>query len=189
MSASLRNNARRRSTITPRKLPRQARARETVAAILQAATYILQKSGYEAMTTNQVAERAGVNIASLYQYFPNKQAILGELARRHVGKARGMLADKLAQLRANPKMSIRDRVRAMVDVTCAEHVGDPRLHEIFSALVKHLHAYMVSKITHARRYVKTYGGLFVRSVFRITGTRVISVTSCMYSPPSSLNLK
>ena len=99
---------------------------------MQAATYILQKSGYEAMTTNQVAERAGVNIASLYQYFPNKQAILGELARRHVGKARGMLADKLAELRASPHTSTRDRVRAMIDVTCAEHVGDPRLHEIFT---------------------------------------------------------
>src|ERR1700733_7246395 len=107
VSVSLRRSPRRRAAITPRKQPRQARARETVEAILQAATYILLKAGYEAMTTNQVAERAGVNIASLYQYFPNKQAILGELERRHVTAMRGQLATKLVELRASGRTSTR----------------------------------------------------------------------------------
>jgi AcrR family transcriptional regulator len=128
----LRRSARRRATITPRKQPRQARARDTVEAILQAATYILHKAGYEAMTTNQIADRAGVNIASLYQYFPNKQAILAELARRHVNEARGRLAATLAELRAKRRVSLRATVRAMIDVTCAEHAIDPQLHEIFT---------------------------------------------------------
>jgi AcrR family transcriptional regulator len=92
----------------------------------------LRKAGYEAMTTNQVAERAGVNIASLYQYFPNKQAILGELERRHVTAMRGQLATKLVELRASGRTSTRERVRAMVDATCAEHAIDPKLHEIFT---------------------------------------------------------
>jgi AcrR family transcriptional regulator len=128
----LRHSARRRATITPRKQPRQARARETVEAILQAATYILQKAGYEAMTTNQIADRAGVNIASLYQYFPNKQAILAELARRHVNEARGRLATTLVGLRTKRRVSLRDAVRAMIGATCAEHAIDPQLHEIFT---------------------------------------------------------
>jgi AcrR family transcriptional regulator len=128
----LRRSTRRRATITPRKQPRQARARETVEVILQAATYILQKSGYETMTTNQIADRAGVNIASLYQYFPNKQAILAELARRHVNEARGRLAETLGELRTKRRVSLRDAVRAMIEVTCAEHAVDPQLHEIFT---------------------------------------------------------
>lgn len=50
---------------------------------MQAATYILIKSGWEALNTNAVAERAGVNISSLYQYFPNKESIVSELRNRH----------------------------------------------------------------------------------------------------------
>ncbi len=84
------------------------------------------------MTTNQIADRAGVNIASLYQYFPNKQAILAELARRHVNEARRRLAATLAELRAKRRVSLRATVRAMIDVTCAEHAIDPQLHEIFT---------------------------------------------------------
>ena len=69
--------------LSPRKRPRQERGRATVEAILQAATYILIKSGWEALNANAVAERAGVNISSLYQYFPNKESIVSELRNRH----------------------------------------------------------------------------------------------------------
>jgi AcrR family transcriptional regulator len=100
--------------------------------MLQAATYILLKSGYEAMTTNQIAERAGVNIASLYQYFPNKQAILAELAQRHVDAARGALAGKLAELRAKGRAPIRETLRVLAEATCAEHAVEPKLHEILT---------------------------------------------------------
>jgi AcrR family transcriptional regulator len=110
-------------------MPRQDRARATVEAILQAATYILVRDGYEAMTTNRIAERAGVNIASLYQYFPNKQAILGELMQRHVASVRGSLASKLATSRGR---STRERVRAMIEITSTTHAVDPKLHEIFT---------------------------------------------------------
>ncbi len=58
-----------------RRQPVQARAQRTVAAILQAAAQILVKEGEAALTTNRIAERAGVSIGTLYQYFPDKQAI------------------------------------------------------------------------------------------------------------------
>src|SRR3569623_836356 len=75
----------------PRKLPTQERARRTYLAILQAGARILERHGYEALTTNHVADLAGVGIASLYVYFPNKHALVAEIVR-HV------LEDLLADL-------------------------------------------------------------------------------------------
>ena len=119
-----------KARLTPRKQPRQARSRDTVDAILQASAYILKKRGFDAMTTNEVAERAGVNIASLYQYFPNKQAILAALMQRHVEDARAALAATLE--RTAPFGSAARGVRAMIEATAAAHAVDPELHEIFT---------------------------------------------------------
>jgi len=129
MNRSLRPRARRRPQSSPRKLPRQDRSRQTVDAILQAATYILTHAGYDGMTTNQIAERAGVNIASLYQYFPNKQAIVRELMQRHVVATRGALAGMLESSRHRTP---RDRIRVMVEAMMRVHAIDPKLHEVFT---------------------------------------------------------
>ena len=72
---------------SPRKRPRQARAVATVTAILDAAARILTEHGYAAASTNRIAERAGVSIGSLYEYFPGKEAIFAELRRREAAKA------------------------------------------------------------------------------------------------------
>lgn len=72
-----------KTTETKRKTPRQARARATVDAILFAAAHILKTDGQPGFTTNRIAEVAGVSIGSLYQYFPNKQAIVNALRERH----------------------------------------------------------------------------------------------------------
>lgn len=65
--------------LTPRKAPRQPRARATVDAIVEAAEQLTRKLGVEAWTTNHVAERAGVSIGTLYQYFPSKESLLTAL--------------------------------------------------------------------------------------------------------------
>lgn len=70
-------------TLSARKVPRQQRSRMTVSTIIDAAASLLQKNGPKALNTNAVADRAGFSIGSLYQYFPNKEAIVGELWRRH----------------------------------------------------------------------------------------------------------
>ncbi|MEH3159298.1 MAG: TetR/AcrR family transcriptional regulator [Sphingomonas taxi] len=67
---------------TARKIPRQARSGETVRAIVEAAARILEEAGLGAFTTNAVAERAGVSIGSLYQYFPGKEALIGAVIVR-----------------------------------------------------------------------------------------------------------
>ena len=68
-------------TLSPRKLPTQERARRTYGAILEAGARILERQGYETLTTNHVADLAGVGIASLYEYFPNKHALVAEIVR------------------------------------------------------------------------------------------------------------
>src|ERR1700757_713670 len=73
--------AHQRQTVEPkRRIRRQPRAEETVAAILEGAAQILEAGGLAAFTTNAVAERAGVSIGTLYQYFADKNAILLALA-------------------------------------------------------------------------------------------------------------
>lgn len=116
----------RKKPITPRKRPRQERSQATVEAILQAATYILTRRGWSAFTTNEVATRAGVNIASLYQYFPNKEAIVAELQRRHIAEVEARCPDPPAGL------SLHEYLRGMVETVVAEHRVSPALHRVFA---------------------------------------------------------
>jgi AcrR family transcriptional regulator len=76
----------KRSGIQRRK-PRQARSRATWEAIVEAAAQILERDSAEGFTTGSVAERAGVSIGTLYQYFPDKQAILAAAAKRELVEA------------------------------------------------------------------------------------------------------
>ena len=93
-----------------RKRPKQRRSTATVAAILDAAARILTESGYAAASTNRVAERAGVSIGSLYEYFPGKEAIFAELRRREGQKA---YAELMTGLRPDrPRDAIRHVVRS-----------------------------------------------------------------------------
>lgn len=72
----------KQAQINPRKTPKQARAKASVQAILQAAAHILERGGLETLTTNYVAEVAGVSIGTLYQYYPSKEAILTDIIRQ-----------------------------------------------------------------------------------------------------------
>lgn len=80
------------SSATPRKVPVQQRSARTVALILDAGARIFEERGYSGATTNHVAEAAGVSIGSLYQYFPNKDALLVGLESRHLDHAAAELA-------------------------------------------------------------------------------------------------
>ena len=73
----------------PRKTPQQRRSQETVEAILDAAAQLFSESGFDSVSTNAVAARAGVSIGSFYQYFPNKLALLEALRECHVKRLWG----------------------------------------------------------------------------------------------------
>lgn len=74
----------RRHSLKPRKIPQQSRAEQTVAAILEAAARILEAKGLDGLNTNLVAQRAGVSVGTLYQYFPGKDAIIVALSKREL---------------------------------------------------------------------------------------------------------
>ena len=119
----------KKSRVIPRKKPAQDRSRATVEAIVEAAARILVKDGYDAFTTNRVAAKAGVSIGSLYQYFPNKEALIGELQRRHVEDLEHGIEEMAAQPASAP---LADVVRVAVERNVKSHLIDPALHRVLS---------------------------------------------------------
>lgn len=117
----------RRSALDPRRRPRQQRSKDTVAFLLEAAAQVFGERGYARTTTNHVAERAGVSIGTLYQYFPDKDALLVALAREHLDAARAALDEAAADLRATAP-PLPDVVRRLVEVTAA--VNDRPVHAV-----------------------------------------------------------
>ncbi|MCX2955096.1 TetR/AcrR family transcriptional regulator [Lentzea sp. NEAU-D7] len=112
--------------IDPRRKPRQVRAELTRDRILTAAAHVFSEHGYAAGTTNRIAERARVSIGSLYQYFPNKDAVLAELMVRHIDRGTWTPAD---QLDLSPG-TLESVVRALVRDAIDNHRDDPRLLRI-----------------------------------------------------------
>jgi AcrR family transcriptional regulator len=110
----------------PRKKPRQERSLVTYDAILEAATRIFGERGYAGATTNDIAELAGVSIGSLYQYFPNKDALIGALQSHHKNE---ITAAVKTVLNAAPDRSIRESVAALVSAWFAIHLRDVRFHQ------------------------------------------------------------
>jgi AcrR family transcriptional regulator len=108
-----------------RKTPRQARAQATVDSILFAAAHILATEGPERLTTNRIAEVAGVSIGSLYQYFPNKQVIVDALRASHdqfyLAEVETGIADAVG---SELREALASMLRRMVDL----HLSDLALH-------------------------------------------------------------
>ncbi len=90
----------------PRKTPVQARSTATVDAILQAAIQVLVAVGKERLTTTQVALRAGVSVGTLYQYFPNKSALLQACLRRHMDGVGGALERVCESYKGRPLLEM-----------------------------------------------------------------------------------
>lgn len=114
-----------------RREPRQQRSQQTVEAMLDAVERVLKRHGVEAITTNRIAEAAGVSIGSVYQYFPDKRAIFSALHARHVAG----VSQAIDRTVAEATSSFEDFVRALVETLVEVHAGDPELHRIISAAV------------------------------------------------------
>jgi AcrR family transcriptional regulator len=176
--------------LRPRKAPRQQRAVETRDRILDAARTVFATHGYAAGTTNRIAEGAGLSVGSLYQYFPNKDAILVELARAHIDEGtREVLA--AARLVAAPGADgngnaddVEAMVRRVVTAMVGVHARDRRLHQVLFeesprpptllAELRRLEDTVVALV--AARLATTYPGLRdAELVARITVTTIESL--------------
>jgi len=100
-----------------RKAPRQARAEATIAAIVEAAAQIVERDGDEAATTKAIAERAGVSIGTLYQYFADRDAVLAAVIRRDRQLMGAEIARRIAEGNpANAEALVRDIIAALLGV-------------------------------------------------------------------------
>src|SRR6185295_17899476 len=105
-----------RSAFEPRKTPVQTRAAATVEAISEATIQVLLSHGGDRLTTTRVAERAGVSVGTLYQYYPNKQSMLFAVLENHLVKVTEAVEAACEQARNRPLSDmIRTVVEAFVD--------------------------------------------------------------------------
>jgi AcrR family transcriptional regulator len=111
-----------------RRKPSQRRSQVTVAAILDAAARVFEERGFDAGTTNRVAEKAGVSIGSLYEYFPNKDALLVAVVERELERERSTLLAILAP--AASERGLAAQLFAFVETLVELHARRPALHQI-----------------------------------------------------------
>lgn len=112
-----------------KKQPKQSRSRETVEILMQATARILRQEGSERLTTNRVAQVAGVSVGSLYQYFPNKESLLDELRARYDARFLERLIQQFGRVARLPvREAVREFARFIIDV----HREDPALHNALS---------------------------------------------------------
>jgi len=111
----------------PRKRPSQARSQHMVETILDTTARILAEIGYAGTNTNLVAARAGVSIGSIYQYFPNKDALIAAVHERHVQQMSQVIEAVLTNARS---AGLRDHVAAIVRALLAAHLIEPELHQV-----------------------------------------------------------
>lgn len=116
--------------LKPRKTPLQKRSAETVAVILEAAARILEQQGFEGFNTNAIAERAGVSIGSLYQYFRSKDALLSGLIEREAAPLLA-IAEELAEAR-----SCEAALRAYIRASIRHQMKRPQLARLLDVAEK-----------------------------------------------------
>jgi AcrR family transcriptional regulator len=119
----------RRPLTNPRKNASQERSRATVAALVEATARILVREGFDKASTNRVANVAGVSVGSLYQYFPNKEALVAAVIDRHNQEIMQIVRGELAEAMSQP---VEKAMRKLVAVAVKAHRVNPRLHRVLA---------------------------------------------------------
>jgi AcrR family transcriptional regulator len=109
--------------LEPRKLPVQARSTASVGAILEATIQVLLAHGKERLTTTKVASRAGVSVGTLYQYFPNKSALLQAALRRHLDEVTAAVEEVCREQRG---CAIQDMATALINTFLEAKMRDAK---------------------------------------------------------------
>jgi AcrR family transcriptional regulator len=112
----------------PKKFPAQRRSRDTFEALVEACTRLLPEHGYAGTTTNHIADLAGVGIASLYEYFPGKDAIVAQVAERLVQRVLARLAAGAPAILDAPE---EDAFRLWIELVYATVAREKQLVAVF----------------------------------------------------------
>jgi AcrR family transcriptional regulator len=140
------------ATLTPRKLPVQARSAVTIETLHIAAIQVLIGEGLSRCTTTRIAERAGISVGSLYQYYPNRDALLAAVLEQHLEGVTGTVERACRDHRGKP---VADMASALVIAFLAAKLGEPEKSKALYAvagerggaeLVARMHRRMVAAI-------------------------------------------
>jgi AcrR family transcriptional regulator len=150
--------------LRPRKQPVQRRSEETRDRILAAAARVFAARGYAGGTTNHIAAEAGLSVGSLYQYYPNKDALLAELMRAHVAEGTALIARRLAERSAaGAPADLATDLRPFVDAAIDNHRADPALHRVLfeeaprpADVLADLHALEAGAVTAAAELLSAH---------------------------------
>ncbi|MEV6772399.1 TetR/AcrR family transcriptional regulator [Nocardia sp. NPDC051030] len=106
----------RKTAATPRKTPQQDRSRAMVARIVDAGQEVLIRYGYDGASTNRIAEAAGISPGSLYQYFPNKDAVVTAVIERYNTAVTDRVRDRvLANFARSPEVAVPETISDLLD--------------------------------------------------------------------------
>lgn len=168
--------------ISSRKQPKQARSNDLVTAVLEAAAQVLAKEGAQRFTTARVAEKAGVSVGSLYQYFPNKAAILFRLQSDEWRQTSDMLRGILQDTSRPPLERLRALVHAFLRSECEEadmrvalndaaplYRDAPEAHEVRAAGKRIVADFMAEVLPDASPSVRALAGDLVKTTLSVVG--------------------
>ncbi len=142
----------RKPATNPRKHASQERSRATVDALLEATARILVHEGFDKASTNRIAEKAGVSVGSLYQYFPTKEALVAAVIDRHDADLMRVARAALAEVASLP---LEQAVRRVVAVAIDAHRLDPKLHRALSEQIPR-----VGRLEKVATFNREYHSLF-----------------------------
>lgn len=134
----------------PLKRPRQARARFTVEVIYEALVRIWQRGGWAAVTTRAVALEAGFAVGTLYEYFPNKQALLSGYVRHQIE----LLLERIEVQAIAPSLAWQERIERLLDLSCGP---DQAMQSLFTIDVARLEAQIAEPKHYRRAYQEMLG--------------------------------
>ena len=175
--------SRRRPQVSSRKQPQQARSTELVAAILQAALQVLAKEGATRFTTARVAEKAGVSVGSVYQYFPNKASILFRLQTEEWKQTTDMLRHILEDVAKPPLDRLRMLVHAFIRSECEEaqmrlalndaaplYRDAPEAREVRASADRTVESFMQEVLPKASTATRTLAGDLITTTLSAVGS-------------------
>jgi AcrR family transcriptional regulator len=173
---------RRKPQISQRKQPKQARSTGLVSAILEAAVQVLAKEGAQRFTTARVAEKAGVSVGSVYQYFPNKAAILFRLQSDEWRQTTELLGNILADREKPPLERLRILVHAFIQSEVDEAamrvaLGDaaplyrdaPEVREARASGSHTVRVFLQEALPNATRATRALAGGLIKTTLGVVG--------------------